>query len=236
VSPADHAPARRARARLLRAVPLPLLAVAALAACAGQPEAAPSTSASAAPSASSTRPAQESTVTTSKPTCSVVERHGERIGVTVPAGFMVTSTPDGAGGFSQTEGVNILAAAQWRDSADKGPAVVLVVYGYGAGESRGAKALDASVRNFKMLVGAGSATAAVTAKPATVAGRPGSAGGETDATAMDFQSPDGKPSPLHWWTVPTPKGEFVVAVGARDTTLDAKYTPQIRSGLKAGGC
>jgi hypothetical protein len=231
VSPADDVPARR-----LRAVPLALLTLAALTGCAGdEPAATPSTTASAAPAASATGPAQESIVTTTKPTCSVVEHDGQRLGVTVPAGFMVTSTPRGAGDFAQS-GVNIVSVAQWRDTTDRGPGVVLVVYAYGEGEARGATALESSVRNFKALVGARNATAPVTAKPATVAGRPGSAGGETDPVAMDFQWPDGKPSPLHWWTVPTPKGEFVLAFGARDTALDTRYAPQIRSGLKADGC
>jgi len=232
VSP-DDAPARRARAGLLLAVPL---AAAALAGCASaKPAAAPSAGATPSASASATAPVQESTVTTTKPTCSVIDRKGQRLGVTVPAGFMVTSTPDGAGDFAQS-GVNILSVAQWRDTTDKGPAVVLVVYGYGAGEASGARALESSVRNFRLLVGARDTTAAVTAKPATVAGRPGSAGGASDAAAMDFQWPDGKPAPLHWWTVPTPAGEFVVAVGARDAALDAKYTPQVLRGLKADGC
>lgn len=228
----DDAPPRRARAGRRLAVPLALAATAALTGCA-TPKPAPS--ASATPSPSATAPARESTVTTTKPTCSVIDRKGQKLGVTVPAGFMVTSTPNGAGDFAQS-GVNILSVAQWRDSADKGPAVVLVVYAYGAGEASGAQALESSVRNFRLLVGARDTTAPVTAKPATVAGRPGSAGGGTDAAAMDFQSPDGKPAPLHWWTVPTPQGEFVVASGARDAALDRRYTPLILSGLKADGC
>ena len=235
MSPDDVVPTRRARAAaLLLAVPV---AAAALAGCASEkPAARPSASVTPSTSASATAPSQESTVTTTKPTCGVVEHAGQRLGVTVPAGFMVTSTPAGAGDFAQTSGVNIVSVAQWRDTTDKGPAVVLVVYAYGEGEARGAQALESSVRNFKALVGARSATAPVAAKPATVAGRPGSAGGETNAAAMDFQWPDGKPSALHWWTVPTPKGEFVVAFAARDAALDATYLPPILSGLRADGC
>ena len=238
MSPHDTVPTRRARAGRPLAVPLTLLTLAALAGCAseqGAGEPAPAT-ASSAPSASATGPAQESVVTTTKPTCGDVVHAGQRLGVTVPAGFMVTSTPRGAGDFAQTSGVNIRSVAQWRDTTNRGPAVVLVVYAYGEGEARGAQALESSVRNFTALVGARSATAPVAAKPATVAGRPGSAGGETNAAAMDFQWPDGKPSALHWWTVPTPKGEFVLALGARDAALDARYVPQILSGLKADGC
>jgi hypothetical protein len=224
--------ARRTLAGLL-ATPA---ALALLAGCGGaEPTTArPSSSVEPAPAASPSGPAQESIVTTTKPTCSVVEHGGQRLGVTVPAGFMIISTPRGAGDFADS--VNIVSVVQWREEAATSPGVVLVVYAYAGGEPRGVTALESSVRNFRSLVGAGSATAPVTAKPATVAGVTGSAGGETDAVAMDFQSPDGKPSPLHWWTVPTTGGEFVLAFGARDAALDARFAPQLLKGLKAGGC
>jgi hypothetical protein len=175
-------------------------------------------------------------VTTTKATCNVVEHGGQRLGVTVPAGFMVTATPDGAGDFAGS-GVNILTVVQRREPATAtSPGVVLVVYGYAGDEPRGTAALALSVRNFKTLVGARGAADPVTAAPATVGGVAGSAGGATDPVAMDFQSPDGKPSPLHWWTVPTAGGEFVLAFAARDAALDATFAPQLRKGLKAGGC
>jgi hypothetical protein len=241
VTAVDHAlvrtpPGPRARDSARRTLAGLLAAPAALALLAGCGGAEPTTASPApsAPAATPSGPAQESIVTTTKPTCSVVEHGGQRLGMTVPAGFMIISTPRGAGDFADS--VNIVSVVQWREAAATSPGVVLVVYAYAGGEPRGAKALESSVRNFRSLVGAGSATAPVTAKPATVAGVTGSAGGETDAVAMDFQSPDGKPSPLHWWTVPTAGGEFVLAFGARDAALDARFAPQLLKGLKTGGC
>jgi hypothetical protein len=185
--------------------------------------------------ATSGPPQQESTRETTTTECTPVERQGRRLGVTVPAGFSVTSTPQG-GGDSAGSQVNLLAVAQRRSSDGELPLVVVVVYGYGPGERSGTDALEASVRNFRQLVGADHPDGPVTARPATVAGRPGSAGGDDDPTAMDFQSPDGRPSPLHWWSVPSDGGQFVVAMGSRDAATDDRFAGAFRKGLKAGGC
>jgi hypothetical protein len=119
---------------------------------------------------------------------------------------------------------------------EQGAAVVLVVYATAPGEAAGAKALEASVRNFRVLVGASDTAGPVTAKPATVAGRPGSAGGETNAAAMDFPVAGRQASALHWWAVPTPKGQFVLAFAARDAALGREVPPADPGGLRADGC
>ena len=221
----------RARARPLAGL---LLAAGLLAGCAGEPtgdKAGPSSPAAAVPATSG--PPQESTRETTTTECTPVERQGRRLGVTVPAGFSVTVTPQGGGDASQA---NLLAVAQRRNASGELPVVVVVVYGYAPGERVGADALAASVRNFRQLVGADDADGPVAAKPATIGGERGSAGGADDATAMDFQSPDGKPAPLHWWSVPSDGAQFVVAMGARDEATDDRFATTVRNGLKAGGC
>jgi hypothetical protein len=179
---------------------------------------------------------QASTRETTRSECTPVEHGGERLGVTVPAGFSVTTTPSGSEGLTESQDVDLLAVAQHRDATGRLPTVVVAVYAYAAGEGAGQEGLRASVANFRTLVGADDASAPVTAKPATVAGRRGSAGGAEDETAMDFQEPDGEPSPLHWWTVSSGRGQFVVLMGSRDAATDHRYAPQFLSGLKAGGC
>jgi hypothetical protein len=214
-----------------------LFAAGLLTGCAGEPatdRAAPSS-----PAAATSDPPQESTRETTATECLLVERKGLRLGVTVPAGFSVTTTPQGGGDYAPSQQVNLLAVAQRRNASGELPVVVVVVYGYGPGERSGTDALEASVRNFRQLVGSDDAGGAVAARPTTIAGRRGSAGGAADATAMDFQSPDGKPASLHWWSVPAgqeSQGQFVVAMGARDDTSDRRFATAFRNGLKAGGC
>ena len=223
---------------LLSARPLAGLLVAAglLAGCAGEPTRGQAGPSSPAATPATSEPPQESTRETVTTECTLVERRGRRLGVTVPAGFSVTTTPQGGGDYAASQQVNLLAVAQRRNAGGELPVVVVVVYGYGPGERPGTDALAASVRNFRQLVGAEDPAGAVAARPATVAGRRGSAGGGSDATAMDFQSPDGKPAPLHWWSVPADGGQFVVARGARDATRDRRFATAFREGLKAGGC
>ena len=162
-----------------------LLAAGLLTGCAGEPaadRAAPSS-----PAAATSDPPQESTRETTATECLLVDRKGLRLGVTVPAGFSVTTTPQGGGDYAPSQQVNLLAVAQRRNASGELPVVVVVVYGYGPGERSGADALEASVRNFRQLVGSDDAGGAVAARPTTIAGRRGSAGGAADETAMDFQ-------------------------------------------------
>ena len=223
---------------LLSARPLAGLLVAAglLAGCAGEPTRGQAGPSSPAATPATSEPPQESTRETVTTECTLVERRGRRLGVTVPAGFSVTTTPQGGGDYAASQQVNLLAVAQRRNASGELPVVVVVVYGYAPGERVGADALAASVRNFRQLVGADDADGPVAAKPATIGGERGSAGGADDATAMDFQSPDGKPAPLHWWSVPSDGAQFVVAMGARDEATDDRFATTVRNGLKAGGC
>jgi hypothetical protein len=168
--------------------------------------------------------------------CVSLEHEGQRLGVTMPAGFSVATPPSNAAELADTQHVNLLSLAQRPESGRALPTAMIAVYGYGRGEAEGQRALELSVLNLKLLSGGSSRTNPITATPATVAGTQGSAGGDVDARALDFTGQDALDSPLRWWTVPTDDGLFVVTLATSTPDLDRQYAAELLSGLKPGGC
>jgi hypothetical protein len=113
---------------------------------------------------------------------------------------------------------------------------MIAVYGYGRGEAEGQRALELSVLNLKGLTGGSSSGNPIRATPTTVAGVAGSAGGDEDPRALDYNAPDAVDSPLRWWTVPTDDGVFVVTLATTTPELDRQFATELPAGLKPGGC
>lgn len=165
--------------------------------------------------------------------CVTVEHEDQKLGVTVPASFTVTTSPENAAEIADTYKVNLLSVARRTDSDHTPPTAMLAVYGYGPGEREGQSALEASVLNFKKNTGGVNQGNPISATPTTVAGTQGSAGGHTDSRALDSNPPD---TMLRWWVVPTDDGLFVVILASATTELDARYSTEIPAGLTLGGC
>ena len=168
--------------------------------------------------------------------CVAVEHKGQKLGVTVPAGFTVATPPENAADIADTYKVNVLSLAQRMESDRTLPVAMLAVYGYGRGEREGQSALEASVLNFKRLTGGVNVGNPISATPTTVAGTQGSAGGHGDSRALDYNAPDQVDSTLRWWLVPTGDGLFIVTLATLTPELDARYSAEIPAGLALAGC
>jgi hypothetical protein len=168
--------------------------------------------------------------------CVTVEHENQKLGVTVPAGFTVTTPPDNAAELADTYKVNLLSLAHRTESGDSVPTAMLAVYGYGPGEREGQSALEASVLNFKQQTGGTSRGNPISATPTPVAGTQGSAGGDKDSRALDPNAQDTVDSTLRWWTVPAPEGLFVVTLATATTDQDTRYSTEVPAGLTLGGC
>jgi hypothetical protein len=168
--------------------------------------------------------------------CVPLEHEGQRLGVTMPAGFSVATPPPDAAELADIYHVNLLSLAQRTESGRTLPTAMIAVYGYGRGEAEGQRALELSVLNLKDLTGGSSRGNPITATPTTVAGTQGSAGGDGDARALDYNAPDAVDSPLRWWTLPTDDGVFVVGLATTTPELDRQYAAEVVAGLKPGGC
>jgi len=168
--------------------------------------------------------------------CVSLEHEGQRLGVTVPAGFSVATPPPNAAELTDIYHVNLLSLAQRSESGRTLPTAMIAVYGYARGEPEGQRALELSVLNLKDLAGGSSRGNPIRATPTTVAGVQGSAGGDGDPRALDYNSPDAVDSPLRWWTLPTDDGLFVVTLATATPELDRQYSAELPAGLKPGGC
>ena len=226
--PPRRAPGRRPH-RAAAGVLAGLAAVAALAGCQGDGDTASATDTPTA-STSASPPALTSAE------CVPIEHEGQRLGVTVPAGFSVATPPVDAAERAKAGHVNLLSLAQLAESGRRLPTAMIAVYGYGRGEAEGQRALELSVLNLKGLTGGSSSGNPIRATPATVAGAEGSAGGDGDPRALDYNAPDAVDSPLRWWTVPTDDGVFVVTLATTTPELDRQYATELPAGLKPGGC
>jgi hypothetical protein len=164
--------------------------------------------------------------------CVTVEHKGQKLGVTVPAGFSVTTPPEGAAEIADVHELSLVFLARRTDFSHMPPTGLLAVYGFGPGEREGQRALEAAVLTFVGSTG-GAADNPISATPTTVAGTQGAAGGETDSQALDATAPDAM---LRWWAVPTEDGLFVVALATDMPELDAEYSTEVPDGLTLGGC
>jgi hypothetical protein len=168
--------------------------------------------------------------------CEALEHEGQRLGVTMPAGFSVATPPVKEAAKAEPFDVNLLSLARLPQAGRELPTAMIAVYGYGPGEAEGQRALELSVLNLKGLSGGSSRGRPITATPTTVAGTQVSAGGDVDARALDYNAPDSVDSPLRWWTVPTDDGLFVVTLATTTPELDKQYAAELPAGLKPGGC
>jgi len=168
--------------------------------------------------------------------CVTLEHKGQKLGVTMPAGFTVATPPPQAEDVADTYLVNLLSLAQLPESGRTLPTAMIAVYGYGRGEREGQSALEASVLNFKQNTGGSSRGKPITATPTTVAGTQGTAGSDVDPRALDYNAPTNEDSVLHWWTIPTDDGLFIVALATITAEMDARYSTEVPAGLTLGGC
>ena len=180
----------------------------------------------------SARPTATATSLTSA-TCVTLEHEDQKLGVTVPAGFTVTTPPAKAAEIAEDYRVNLLSLAQRKEFDATPPTAMLAVYGYGRGEREGQSALEASVLNFTGITGGVNHGEPISATPTTVAGTQGAAGSHTDSRALDYNPPD---ATVRWWMIPTDDGLFIVTLATATNELDAQYSTEVPSGLTLGGC
>jgi hypothetical protein len=184
------------------------------------------------PSRVSERPTATATALANA-TCVTLEHEDQRLGVTVPAGFTVTTPPDNAAELADVYRVNLLSLAQRKEFEATPPTAMLAVYGYGRDEREGQSALEATVLNFTGITGGVNQANPISATPTTVAGARGAAGSRTDSRALDSNPPD---ATLRWWMVPTDDGLFIVTLATATPDLDARYSTEVPTGLTPGGC
>jgi hypothetical protein len=178
--------------------------------------------------------ATASTATLTTAVCHTYPRGGQRLGITIPPGFVIEEPPKSAADLARDQRVNLVMRSRLFGGNGQLPDVDLTTFAYGHGERRDKDALVMSL--VMALREAGGLTPTSTPiTVTTIAGMPALTGNITDDSALNNADQSGN-SIVRYWEFTVSDAHYVLVLITRTPGQDKQYAEELISGLHPGGC
>jgi hypothetical protein len=167
-------------------------------------------------------------------TCRTYPHGAQRLGVTIPAGFILEDPAKNRDDLTAGR-VFVLSYAWLRREGIQLPIALIAAYAYGLGQPHDDDALQRSIDSAVTIAG-GAFLTAIPATTATTAGMPGLTGSTSHGRALNFATPQPGASTVRYWLMNVADAQYVLVLISRTGELDKRYSRELVAGLYRGGC